>query len=237
MQSDSIAKLAEALALAQGEMAEAEKDSINPHFKSKFASLKSMIRASRPALSKHGIAVVQMPHCEGNKVRVTVRLVHKSGEYMDAGDFEALVQQATPQAIGSGLSYGRRYTYAPAVGVVVDDDDDGEAAEARPAPKQNGSAALKAKLDAAAEMLGADVGETLAQAKAVSDRPPGALTYPFGKWKGKVITAVPADQLAYWIQRMEGDLDNPEQEKWHEKTKLSLAIVKAELERRKESQQ
>ena len=59
MQSDSIGKLAEALAAAQGEMKNAPLNKVNPHFKSKFADLASIRDASTPALSKHGIAVTQ----------------------------------------------------------------------------------------------------------------------------------------------------------------------------------
>ena len=46
--SESIAKLSEAMCAAQQEIDHAHKDSTNPHYKSKFASLPSVIDATVP---------------------------------------------------------------------------------------------------------------------------------------------------------------------------------------------
>ena len=59
--SESITHLATALAQAQAEMPVAVFDATNPFLKSKYASLGSVIQASRPILAKHKLSLVQFP--------------------------------------------------------------------------------------------------------------------------------------------------------------------------------
>ncbi len=127
--SASIARLACALAKAQSEMTGASKDSLNPHFKSKYADLAAIWDACRGPLSRHELAVVQLPSAIGSIVTVTTLLVHSSGEYIG----EALTltaTQDTPQGVGSAITYGRRYGLASLVGIAPEDDD-GNAASGR----------------------------------------------------------------------------------------------------------
>jgi len=86
-----------------------------------------VVDAARP-LAAHNLALMQWPSVTGQRVIVTTLLSHESGEWL-AGSCEATVGQATPQAIGSALTYLRRYS-ALAVLNLAPDDDDGEAAEA-----------------------------------------------------------------------------------------------------------
>lgn len=125
--SDSINELAAALAKAQGLMEAAKKDSTNPHFKSKYADLAAYWDASRAALSSNGLAVVQFPTTEADGVGITTLLTHSSGQWME-GQYSLPIAQKTPQAIGSAITYGRRYAFAAVVGLAPDEDDDGNAA-------------------------------------------------------------------------------------------------------------
>ena len=135
-QSDTIGKLAEALAKAQGAIKGAVKDSTNPHFKSRYADLASIWDACRAALSANGLAVVQMPEAaDPGTVALTTTLMHSSGEWVSA-TVTARLPQDNPQGVGSALTYLRRYALAAAVGVAPDDDD-GNAAST-PAPNGNG---------------------------------------------------------------------------------------------------
>ena len=140
--SESIAKLAEALAKAQTEIGIAAFDSKNPHFNSKYASLAAVAEAAKP-LAAHGIAVLQPASTrrdeKGVMVVVKTILAHSSGEWI-ADEIAMKPAQDTPQAIGSALTYGRRYLLASFVGIASDEDDDGNAASGpkptpRPAPK------------------------------------------------------------------------------------------------------
>lgn len=126
----SIARLAAALANAQRQIRPAVKDAKNPHFGSKYANLAAVAEACRDALAENGIAVSQFPSADGGKVTVSTMLMHESGEYI----LSALTLTAVktdPQGVGSAITYGRRYGLAAVVGVVADEDDDGNAASGR----------------------------------------------------------------------------------------------------------
>ena len=73
------AELYAALAKAQGEITNAAKNSKNPHFKSDYADLASILDTVKPALSKNGIAVVQGTAFDGHMVTVTTVLAHAGG--------------------------------------------------------------------------------------------------------------------------------------------------------------
>lgn len=125
--SASFGAFAAALAAAQSEMEGASKDSLNPHFKNRYADLASVIEASKP-LSKHGIAIIQPPCARGPSVTVTTLLVHKSGEFIES-DLTMTAQQNTPQGIGSCITYARRYALQAMVGIAPEDDDGNAASQ------------------------------------------------------------------------------------------------------------
>lgn len=127
--SEQIHELATALAKAQGEMSGASKDSANPFFKSKYADFASVRAACLPALTKHGIAVVQSPEVADMTVTIETRLIHSSGQWL-AGSVQCAAKDSTPQSIGSAISYLRRYGLQ-AFACVAAEDDDGEAAQGR----------------------------------------------------------------------------------------------------------
>ena len=129
------AKLDAALAKAQGEIEAAAKDSVNPHFKNRYADIAAVWAAIRPAMAKHGISVTQWPvHAEDGRLHIVTRLAH-AGEWIRA-HFSIPVTKQDPQGYGSSITYARRFALAAAVGVVADEDDDGNAASARPAARQ-----------------------------------------------------------------------------------------------------
>ena len=120
--SESIAALAAALAKAQGEMENADKNSQNPHFRSKYADLAEIINTVRPVLAKHGLSVTQFPaYADGNASVETV-LAHESGEWM-SGVCSSPVVKADPQGVGSALTYLRRYSLSAVCGIAQEDDD------------------------------------------------------------------------------------------------------------------
>lgn len=129
--SESIGKLADALAKAQAEVTGAAKDSENPHFKSKYADLASVWDACRVALSKNGLAVVQLAESDGDRAVVVTVLTHASGEWM-RGRIALRPMKADAQGIGSALTYGRRYGLAAMVGVAPEDDDGNAASREQP---------------------------------------------------------------------------------------------------------
>jgi hypothetical protein len=127
--SEQINELATALAKAQGEITGALKDSANPFFKSKYADLASCWDACRSALSKNGLAVTQFPTTEATGVCLVTTLLHSSGQWMRAS-LSVHPKDDTPQAMGSALTYARRYALTAVVGV-SQVDDDGNAASGK----------------------------------------------------------------------------------------------------------
>lgn len=123
LQSESIKELSTALAKAQGALKPAVKDSLNPHFKSKYADLASVWEACREPLSSNGIAIVQFPASfENNVMTLITRITHSSGEWLQQ-TMTCPVTKPDAQGIGSALSYMRRYVLSAVVGIYQDDDD------------------------------------------------------------------------------------------------------------------
>lgn len=131
-----------ALAKAQAEFGPIEKDRINPHFKNHYATMASLISATRPALAKHGLAVVQtFGQVDGGLVLTTV-LMHESGVNI-ASVVPLLALNKGPQPFGSEVTYMRRYSYAALLNIVADEDDDGNEAQKAPPAAQKAPPARK----------------------------------------------------------------------------------------------
>lgn len=125
--SAAVDKIAAGLAKAQAKFKAVDLDSTNPFFHSKYASLKACFDSVRGPLLAEGITVVQGSSTVSNVLTVTTLLLHTSGQYL-ATAVSLLPKASDPQAVGSALSYGRRYGLMAAVGQVADVDDDGNAA-------------------------------------------------------------------------------------------------------------
>lgn len=143
--SESIAALAAALAKAQGAIEPVPKTKVNPHFRSKYAPLEEIAGAVRGPLMVNGLAVVQTFGTSDGAILIETTLVHESGEWL-TGELLLPVDKGTAQGVGSAITYGRRYALAALLGVVSDEDDDGNAASAgNPKPAQPPKASDKPK--------------------------------------------------------------------------------------------
>ena len=155
--TEQINELAAALAKANLEIKNAELDRVNPHFKNRYATLGSILNAVRVPLAKHGLATLQTVRMEHGCVFVTTLLTHSSGQWIEESAGFPLPDKATVQQMGSCITYLRRYALAAIVGIVGDEDDDGEsdrstrteprrepfrpqAAQGAPAPRQSAPA-------------------------------------------------------------------------------------------------
>lgn len=130
--SESVANLAAALSIAQGQIKTAPRDQTadTGKFKYSYATLDSIWDACRKPLSDNGLSVIQLPYTTDNGFCLETILAHSSGEWMsstislpiEAGRMSAL------QAMGSAITYARRYALGAMVGVTVGEDDDGQSA-------------------------------------------------------------------------------------------------------------
>lgn len=128
--SESTAALNAALAKAQKVIRPASFDRTNPHFKNKYATLPAIMEVIRGPLADNGIAILQGAEADGAAVKVTTRLAHASGEWIES-TLAMTAQQNTPQGIMAALTYCRRGSLS-LLCVVSDDDDDGEQASSPP---------------------------------------------------------------------------------------------------------
>jgi hypothetical protein len=111
------------MALAFAEIEAATKDATNPHFRSKYADLSSVIGAVKPALVNHGLFFTQHPEPSEDGVIVETFLHHASGESLSLGKLYVPANKRDAQGFGSAMTYARRYALQTAFGVPTEDDD------------------------------------------------------------------------------------------------------------------
>jgi len=129
--SESIVELAKALNKFQKELRPAKKTSENPFFKSTYADLAAIWEAIREPLTKHGLAIVQtMDYSEAGTPLIETVLCHTSGEWI-GGALPVKPVKDDPQSLGSAITYARRYSLSAMLGLVTEEDDDGEKAMGR----------------------------------------------------------------------------------------------------------
>lgn len=132
------ARIAAALVKAQAGFRAAKKTAANPFFRSKYATLAEVWEAVAPALTEAGIAVIQPISVDAaGGIFVDTTLLHISGESLSCRCPVLCKERDNPQAMGSAITYARRYSLSAMLGVVTEDDD-GEAAMGR--GKAHGSA-------------------------------------------------------------------------------------------------
>lgn len=193
MQSEKIDLLAAALCKAQAEIKGAEKDGTNPHYKSDYSTLEAVIKACRDALAKQGLSVSQiLDHNERGAALIT-RLIHTSGQWIQGSCPLILGQRQDMQALGSAITYARRYSLAAIVGVVAEEDDDAEGAIGRSAGVASGQAPAK------------PIGKA-----PVSNQYPGDFVFDFGKFRGRKVSAIPESDLRSYANYLrDSDSKNP----------------------------
>ena len=118
----------DAMVMAQSEMKSPVLDSVNPHFKSRYASLTSVRAAVIPSLVKHGIYVTQKVSCANGQVSCDTVLTYKDGTSLSS-TLSVPCPGRTPQEVGSAITYARRYGLSSLVCVAAEEDDDANAAE------------------------------------------------------------------------------------------------------------
>jgi hypothetical protein len=134
--SPELNELFGALAKSQGEYGSLEK-SQKADIKTKtggsysytYATLADTIEATQ-ALHPNGLSVLQFPTVDGAAVTVTTLLGHSSGQWIES-TLSCAPTEWTVQAIGSVITYLRRYARQSITGIAPEDDD-GAAGVSRP---------------------------------------------------------------------------------------------------------
>lgn len=125
--SVNISKLFSALIKANAEIKSVTFDSINPYYKSKYASLGAVLDVIKPIYASHGLSIIQSPTSDQNgNVGIENTIIHESGEFMSTDIILALGEQKKPaEAAGIAISYLRRYSLASITGLYAEQDTDG----------------------------------------------------------------------------------------------------------------
>lgn len=107
------------------------KDANNPFFKSSYLSLPNLSDAIQPLFQKHGLLLQQPPVSMDGKTYIKTKITHvESGESDETLTEVTVAKPNDPQAMGSGITYMRRFVLGAALGIAAEDDD-GEAAMGR----------------------------------------------------------------------------------------------------------
>lgn len=122
----------------------------------KYLSLSTLLQRVKPVFAQHGIMfrqeVVNTPGDAGKMQLGEVRTIvfDADGNDIQVGAYPFVVS-ADPQAIGSAVTYARRYSLYAALGIFPEKDDDGAAASAYSTqPHDNGATESITRMDAAA---------------------------------------------------------------------------------------
>lgn len=124
-------KIYEKLLEAKKEIGKATKSSTNPHFKSKYVDINALIETVETVLLSKGLVLLQ-PIENG---KVYTRIVDAESEQM-IESFIELPTTGTPQAMGSAITYFRRYTLQSLLSMQAQDDDGNLASQPQPKVKQ-----------------------------------------------------------------------------------------------------
>lgn len=104
------------------------KDSKNPHFKSKYASIESVLDAIREPLKKCGLVVVQKSRGDGLE---TILADIDDGQEITSF-VPYIVAKQDMQGLGSAITYARRYGLVSILGLEQEDDDANMASNLQP---------------------------------------------------------------------------------------------------------
>lgn len=125
--SEQICELAQALIKVQGQLQPALKDANNPFTKSKYATLNSVMDSCRDALLSNGIWLCQYPvPAEPGYLGLVTKLTHAESGQWQASLAVVPLPKADPQGVGISMTYMRRYALSAMLGIVTEEDTDGE---------------------------------------------------------------------------------------------------------------
>lgn len=152
-----IKNISAALIKAKANFKAITKDKTNPHFKSKYASLDSVLEAVDSALGEAGLLLIQPTETrDGGTVLKTILIHAESGETLES--IVSIPTSNDPQKFGSALTYYRRFCLCSFLGIAPDEDDDGNKAVPTkgshpPPPKETPKTPIQLRKEAVKDLL------------------------------------------------------------------------------------
>lgn len=156
-----------------------------------YAALPDIVEELREVLAAYGLAVIQSVGSYEGNVTISTLVMHESGQWIESEPL-SMPSGSKPQDIGSAITYARRYSYAATLGLVTDDDADGQ--QSAPAKKKAAPKKAAPKTDKPAHKVSA---EPLTMPEMPKDRPdenskgeayidPGQMTKMLEALRGKI---------------------------------------------------
>jgi len=194
MQNNITPELASALVKAIAETKDVKADATNPFHKNTYATLGAHLEATKGTFAKHGLAIVQFPHGDGNQVGVNTMVIHKDGGYIQNYVTIPVGENLKGQDAGSLFSYLRRYALASVAGIATTDDDAETDRVLRSAPSTTHNTGVFAQ--PATKVVSAPSGVIHADADL-------NVVIHFGKNKGKTLGELPTNSLDWYIKEFQ----------------------------------
>lgn len=136
LQSEKVDLISKALIHAWDKIKTAKKQAENPFFHSKYADLGAVVEACKGALISSDLVPVQSTTMIDGKLVLVTTIYHSSGQWI-RGYLGVNPVKNDPQAVGSAMTYARRYALSALVGLTTEEDDDGESAMGRTPARQS----------------------------------------------------------------------------------------------------
>lgn len=191
--------LKEAIFKVQSAVTKVHKDGKNPHTKSGYATLEGVLDVLNQPLQDNDLIATQFPQFKDGQWVLNTTVCLKDGKECESFDTPllGLVDSKNPmQALGSALSYARRYSLM-AYFKLAQTDDDGESLTI-----------VKEK----------------SPAKNFAPQKPKGFVVPEGKFKGMNVLEIPKDDLESYVNTMTEVVKDSgrEEPKWFLELKKAL---------------
>jgi hypothetical protein len=111
------------------------KDSDNPYFHSKYASLDSVLEPVIPLLNENSLFLTQLVTTKDNQPALCTKIIDIDTKEEISSTMYLMTKSSDPQAQGSSITYAKRYALQSMLGLQTGEDDDGNAATPIPADK------------------------------------------------------------------------------------------------------
>lgn len=211
-----------------------ELDGKNPHFNSKFATLKATLKVIREACKKAGIAYCQrLVKIDENTFELHSFVMNAAGETLTFSTFP-VETPPNPQSFGSNMTYAKRQQAQADWSITGEEDDDGNAgaeaaktASQRPTPtrtqqtnqraansRQNPPNANSNRANADEEKRAeyiARIKERRAEAEALGIKPDGIDSFIAATYRGRTIEELTLAELTTVGKHISGLIEDKKQ--------------------------
>jgi len=106
------------------EVGKVRKDGVNPHFRSRYADINSVLSVVMPVLTSNGIIITQLPNSENGQHTLITRMysAYNKDDFIESIT-PLIIQKNDMQGYGSAVTYARRYALMCMLDLEAEDDD------------------------------------------------------------------------------------------------------------------